>query len=238
MWCTTCQQDVPGIASLSEDRFVCPRCNEELGRDPRLAAAPHANDILDQGIELDRDSSTPQAPPAAWDDWEAEEKLQRAERLFRTVSPSAKNDASPSPAWRIDMPAAEHSRMDAPSFSHWPPSSYGPGWPYTPGPEARAKSDGWLGVLAQVVIAVGLMALACGSVLLVWSLAAGRNELWNLGLPLALGGQVVVLAGGLAALYHGRRRTAHAAQQFSPPPSAWFGAPNHYPHLPLDARPR
>jgi len=41
----------------------------------------------------------------------------------------------------------------------------------------------------------GLMALACGAVLMVWSFVAGRNELWTVGTPLALAGQAGILLG-------------------------------------------
>ena len=35
----------------------------------------------------------------------------------------------------------------------------------------------------------------CGGVLLIWSLVAGRQELWNVGLPAAVVGQIALLVG-------------------------------------------
>jgi len=39
------------------------------------------------------------------------------------------------------------------------------------------------------------MSLVCGGTLLIWSLVAGRQELWNVGLPPALVGQIALLVG-------------------------------------------
>jgi len=39
------------------------------------------------------------------------------------------------------------------------------------------------------------MALVCGGVLAGWSLLGGRNDLWGFGIPIALGGQFVLLLG-------------------------------------------
>jgi len=44
------------------------------------------------------------------------------------------------------------------------------------------------------------MSFVCGAILLGWSLGSGRQELWNLGLPISLGGQVALLAGLLLQL--------------------------------------
>ncbi len=39
------------------------------------------------------------------------------------------------------------------------------------------------------------MALVCGGVLAGWSILGGRADLWGLGVPIALGGQFVLLLG-------------------------------------------
>jgi hypothetical protein len=55
------------------------------------------------------------------------------------------------------------------------------------------------------------MAFVCGGVLLGWSLVTGRQELWSVGLPIALVGQVALLAGLILQLdrfWHDNRAAA------------------------------
>ena len=60
-------------------------------------------------------------------------------------------------------------------------------------------------------VGLGTISLVCGGILVGWSLATGRHELWNIGLPLALAGQITLLAGLLLQidrLWHDNRTTA------------------------------
>jgi hypothetical protein len=50
-------------------------------------------------------------------------------------------------------------------------------------------------LLAWLFISLGLVAFACGSALLVWSVTESREELWSYGMPLVLGGQGAVIFG-------------------------------------------
>jgi hypothetical protein len=50
-------------------------------------------------------------------------------------------------------------------------------------------------VVTWLALAVGTTGFVCGGVLVGWSLVAGRQELWNIGLPVALVGQIALLAG-------------------------------------------
>lgn len=54
---------------------------------------------------------------------------------------------------------------------------------------AQANTAVWL------ALSLGVMMFVCGGILLGWSVAAGRKELWSLGLPIALVGQVGLLIG-------------------------------------------
>ncbi len=61
------------------------------------------------------------------------------------------------------------------------------------------------------MLSFGLMALVCGAVLLAWSVATHRSQLWSLGLPIALGGQLILVVGlglQLARLWDDNRQTA------------------------------
>jgi hypothetical protein len=66
-------------------------------------------------------------------------------------------------------------------------------------------------MLTWATLALGVMAFVCGGVLLAWSAASGRQELWTIGMPIALGGQIVLLIGlmlQLDRLWHDNRHTA------------------------------
>lgn len=56
-----------------------------------------------------------------------------------------------------------------------------------------------VGLAAWTLVSLSAAALACGTVLLGWSVAAERTDLWPIGLPLAIGGQAGLLVG--LALY-------------------------------------
>ena len=75
-----------------------------------------------------------------------------------------------------------------------------------PGYPALEKRDGFL---AWLFLSLGLMAFACGSAMLIWSVMEQREELWSYGIPLVLGGQGAVIFGliGLA------ENTAHRHKQ-------------------------
>jgi hypothetical protein len=79
--------------------------------------------------------------------------------------------------------------------------------PAMPAGEARG------GLLAWLFLGLGLMAFACGAVMLAWSVGTGRDELWSLGIPLALGGQAAVIFGlvGLAEARAHREKVLQSA---------------------------
>lgn len=60
----------------------------------------------------------------------------------------------------------------------------------------------WLAYLAWSGVGLGLTCLSCGSVLLVWSVVAGRDDLWSLGLALAVLGQGGLFWGLITQLTH------------------------------------
>ena len=66
------------------------------------------------------------------------------------------------------------------------------------------------------MLSFGLMAFVFGGVLLVWSFVTGRSDLWQLGLPVALGGQVGLLLGlilQLEGLWKSSRETTETLDQ-------------------------
>jgi hypothetical protein len=63
---------------------------------------------------------------------------------------------------------------------------------------------------------LGLIGFLCGGVLLAWSYVAGRDELWSLGMPIAVAGQAGLLLGlvlQLERIWQGNRLAAHKLEQ-------------------------
>jgi hypothetical protein len=107
-------------------------------------------------------------------------------------------------------PVAVHGRHAAAPAWHTAPVEPSPAPPpasAAAAPPARGSTAAWL------VLSLGLSLFACGAVLLGWSLAMDRPDLWPIGLPLALVGQAGLLLGlilQLDGLWQTNRQTAAA----------------------------
>lgn len=188
MWCKTCRQDVPGVASSEEGRFCCAQCGASLEREPREGHAPQGSPSCPPPTE---EASAPpessegpvlDAPPS-WDDWELDERLGD---IQRKLAPGKAASAACKAAVRREASKLESGHVGPPA------------WHCTPqhAATAEAPSSGTaVSGPAWIVLALGLMALVCGGVLLGWSVVTGRQELWARGIPFAVGGQVALLFG-------------------------------------------
>jgi hypothetical protein len=187
MWCHVCQQDVPGIAS-AEGQFHCPRCEDALATLAPASQPPFATAIADHGLDLStRGRKPPQVELLDWESGEVERQLQRRIRPAMATEP-----AQPLPATlrRFDPPHILLEPVPPPT----PPRAAAP-----VASGRTATGARWSG-LAWLATALGLMGFACGGVLLAWSLLAQRGDLWNLGLPITLGGQCGLVIGLLLQL--------------------------------------
>lgn len=66
------------------------------------------------------------------------------------------------------------------------------------GPAWTGRRNGlsrWISGLGQAILAIGLAASACGGSLIAWSAYASRPELWSVGIPIAIAGQMAMLIG-------------------------------------------
>jgi len=116
-----------------------------------------------------------------------EPDVRAAERLVASLKHSAPRESvlhashAQLPEWHVPAPvAAPPSNPIAPKQQPAPPE----------------KS----GALAWACLSLGVMTLACGGVLIAWSLTADRADLWSLGLPLAVIGQAGLVIGLLLQL--------------------------------------
>lgn len=114
---------------------------------------------------------------ADYDGWELDEQLHHIQRLLQAANDeglSRSNNPDGREAVRFDPPVATN-RSDK-----------------------TRKSVGGnrvAGFLTWLALALGTTGFVCGGILLAWSLVAERRELWDVGLPVALVGQIALLVG-------------------------------------------
>jgi hypothetical protein len=76
--------------------------------------------------------------------------------------------------------------------------------------QPRGHTVSWL------ILSLGLAVIACGGVLLGWSVIGQRDDLWPVGMPLALIGQAALIVGlvlQLDGLSHNSRKTSEALSE-------------------------
>ena len=145
--------------------------------------------------------SEPELP--ACDHWELDQQLQHVQQVLGADKPNAGGTEASSlqEAARLDPshagPADWHSLHSTKSERAAKRKSTRPRW-------AMAG-------LVWTALLLGTMTLVCGGILLGWSIYADRGELWDLGMPIALGGQIALLIGlvlQLDRLWHDSRQAA------------------------------
>lgn len=202
MWCKECQQDVPGVAAAEEGKYACPRCGLELnvsacrashsGPAKQACAGPAESSApADEPIV----TITPEPPPIS-DTWELEEQLRHIERVLAVNKLDGKRTAAKGAAKgtsrriRVDAAHAERPKRHARVRRKTRPRRHLP----------REGATSWLPFLTWSLLSLGSMALACGGVLVGWSMATGRDDLWSIGTPIVLVGQLVLLMGFILQL--------------------------------------
>ncbi|MEX2118306.1 MAG: hypothetical protein WD847_01745 [Pirellulales bacterium] len=106
------------------------------------------------------------SPLLELDGWELEEQLRHVERVL--AGPAGASSGLPATGLRADG-AKPHVTPCRPGLL--------------------------VTLLAWIGLAAGLATLACGSVLSTWGVVAARDDLWRIGMPVALIGQFALLAG-------------------------------------------
>jgi hypothetical protein len=171
MWCRDCQQDVPGVASGEDSqRICCARCGSLMKIPVETAETANSGsteaDVIQDAV----------LPPLL-DTWQMEDDLRESERLIRHLRFDSSHD----------------------NVSETPPQIPLPAFPTTPlrqqnRPRStrRRRRSPWL---SWTTLSLGLMTFVCGGVLLGWSFATGRSDLWSLGMPLTMAGQAAMIMG-------------------------------------------
>jgi hypothetical protein len=180
MWCKHCRQDVPGIHSSASSSLSCARCGAVLAVAGSAVPRAALTETAEHGFNLAGASSGRSG--AGSEAWDLEQKIRRLQAKTGTSRRIDRASSLPSHAARpVATPPrrrkhAAHTRVRVPHYR-----------------KSRRKRRS--SMLAWGLLSLGLMALACGIALLVWSFVERRDELWSLGLPIAVGGQVGLLLG-------------------------------------------
>ncbi len=204
MWCKQCQQDVPALPSDEMGKYVCPRCGvnptqtKAVGPTPASTSPPG---VEEPQLGVPRPplfAGTPEPPPS-YDPWELEEQLRHLQRILAAEPSKTPSPAIAGEALRIDSRHTEAGKRGTGTFCRNGPSGALPKRclsPFSRRSQARSRrARAALHTVAWLVLLIGLMGMACGGVLLGWSLIAGRQDLWPIGLPIALAGQIVLVMG-------------------------------------------
>jgi len=200
MWCSNCQQDVPGVAAADDEgRICCARCSSTLSSKASESKAETAQ--VDSNVQQMKtlatsDSVVDVRPPVDLHDWEFEEDLLAVQRLVRSLRSAGVMTAdSEETNQRVDSAqslSAPHTNV----MAELPLDKENRSGKKQKQKRKKAK----MGFFAWTLLSFGLMTFVCGAVLLGWSFVEGRSELWRVGMPLTLGGQAFLLIGLLLQL--------------------------------------
>ncbi len=137
-------------------------------------------------------------PSSDLDDWALDVELHRLHRLVTAAMPPLLPQP---PTMLATLPWQSGQGQAAPTNSAQSPLAIS-----RVAPRRRASIVVWS------LLGLGIMAFVCGAILLAWSLIADRAELWTLGMPICLAGQLGLLLGlvfQLSRLWDDNRQTAN-----------------------------
>lgn len=204
MWCSACQQDVPGIAHAATGRMVCSRCQHPIAS----KQPPQAARICDEGIALDDPIAVAASTPPRTDPLASARHLREISRELRRPTPYAESAPirTRHGLRRFDPP--QNLLDDIPSNAA-PILSVEPRNTAQPIFKPRSSRAGQ--IAAWLIVLAGSILLAAGIYLFAWSLATKQMNYWNLALGLALGGQGTLIFGLVLVVSRLWRSTRFAA---------------------------
>ena len=215
MWCSACQQDVVAKSlPESEETLCCGKCGQLLKPPAQGGATPQEGSAIQtadsttasraadpqevvveamatsaENAALERHLVDQLSPHA---DWELELQMAGVRQLITWLEQQTPAELLASKGGATTAIEARNTPCKGlPPQAPWAAQSH-----REAGPDAGSPAD-WL---AWSALALGTGLLACGSVLLLWSVFASRDDLWSVGLALAALGQGGLLVGLIGQL--------------------------------------
>ena len=223
MWCSHCQQDVPGIAST--DEFVgicCARCGRQVGASAEEAVADTDRStpttVADGEREVEEMVSWSDQydgvywkthPPIDWhEQWQWDDDMWSVQRI---TDSAAVTTPAHFPAKSTTSELLNETRQ---AVDHWHDQLVHPQGAVNRANSSLPKHSGRgrrRPLLSWFMLSSGLTVFVCGAGLLVGGYVTGRTDLWNLGIPVSVVGQIALLIGlvlQLDGLWRSNRSTA------------------------------
>ena len=170
----------------------CLRCGAFVVSEAAVDASHFADGVqamAEYGLDLDPIRSDSAKPEIDFDDWDLDPDLRSFKKTQAAYCPPKKSAAPPEAVCQFDLNAAPYQPWQSPMHLERrnETTSRAPAVA-----TSQSKRTSWL---AWAVLSTGLMAFTCGGVLLGWSFLFARRDLWDLGMPAAVGGQITLLIG-------------------------------------------
>lgn len=192
MWCSTCQQETPGVAHPTTGRIVCSRC-QQPARKSKVATQAR---ICDEGIALDEQptrAAVAAAPLPKNDDWSTDQRVRSLARELKRPTTTIKKpgDGIFPDQRRFEPPHNLLSPHDIDVNAGLPATA--PPFPTSATLHPRRTDSSQ--VMAWFIVTTGILTFAAGLWLIAWTLSSKQLQHWNLALGLAIGGQGTLILG-------------------------------------------
>lgn len=192
MWCSTCQQDTPGVAHATTGRIVCSRCQQPAARSKVASQAR----ICDEGIALDEQptrAAVTAAPLPKDDDWSTDQRVRNLARELKRPTAKIKkpSDGIFPDQRRFEPPHNLLSPHDFEANASLPAAAS----PLSTSAALHPRRTDSSQVMAWIIVTIGVFTFSAGLWLIGWTLASKQLQHWNLALGLAIGGQGTLILG-------------------------------------------
>lgn len=222
MWCNHCQQDVPGVTFSANQAVIgCARCGRVFrGSEHDAVEFLPVQNAREMAVAESQEPDLIDSDLSPLDDFhefgdeEFEQALADAQRLFEPSSASEERGSDPSQYVRCDT--SDYSTDPAGDATGDDEIDIVTSMSRTARQALPSRREQTTQRICWALLAIGLAVFVCGASLMGLALMANRPPLWQLGLPLMLGGQVAVLAVMISQLewfWQSEHRSSTAIQQ-------------------------
>ena len=180
--------------------MACPRCRTALRWDLSHALHTSAKNLPEVAVNKGVAGNIPPTTGQPLGDTWEKEQLHHLERILQPPLPSAPTVPLPIKS-RVDQPLTQVAKY------HWSVE-------HLREKNARSLQDAdSLLTPSWILLAMSVTMTTCGTMLWVWSWMMERRELWTVGMPIALAGQISLLLGLVWQLDRLRRQNRQTSVQ-------------------------